>query len=715
MLTPDDVRNLDLGFLELTAGAWETLARQAQAHSDEYTARVIRPLDGNWTGKDADAALTMLRFFAADLQGIRAEAAGGATILREAHAQLLQAKNDMAAAFDEAYRDGLTIGSDGAVHWGESSTEQSAAHKESLAKPLAARVADARARAEEADFAATAALRGNTDAGPAQDFNTHALGADPVGDSIRLADLVAKMHNGGLSPEEAEQFRILLAQNQADPVFAADFTKRIGPDGLVNATLDLATWSKKYSDDHGGKDPRIADFARIQQQLGVTLATASPVLARDPQWMAALTKAAEEEHKFPVTTGRVTNTTTLYGYQMLGVLMQNGQYDPEFMKTVTNNMLAFERKDGQPPVWTNSTDPPPQFTLNVTGTRGTGLDPVTGMMTALSRNPQAATDFFNQDGGATVDYLLKGREAYPEAYPSLGKPGLEAVGQALTAATTGPVTTEPMKQVLQRTLTDLGSPGGPGVDPELRTSVTQILAGNAATLHTSVTQPGSSPIAEAAVPENAVRIKSEAMLKILGDIGQGPDAAAHIEQLRMTEQTYSWLRLDQTDDHTASAANVKQLEGIAHQSGQVFGALDSAVNQGVKDHQEATDKARNDAWAGYANEINNGAWAAAGMASAAGTPAGVIGSVTAAGINYWVSDYVSAHQQDTSAAARQQIGSNFGEDLTRAQDSADHWLLNRNAQPGSTAIDPKLFQPNMFDAYTAGQNAEATANGKLPR
>lgn len=65
------------------------------------------------------------------------------------------------------------------------------------------------------------------------------------------------------------------------------------------ATLDLAQWSKYESDHNGKNDPRIADFQKIQQELGVTLATASPTLFQDKTWMAALTKAAEQERGVP--------------------------------------------------------------------------------------------------------------------------------------------------------------------------------------------------------------------------------------------------------------------------------------------------------------------------------------------------------------------------------------------------------------------------------
>lgn len=706
MITAGQLRFLNLDFLANVVDAWQKLANQAGAHVDDHAARVLNPLAGNWQGKDADKAVKMLHFFADDMRAIRTEAGAGVSILRKAYDELTRAKNDLAAVFEEAARDGLTIDDNGAVQWPATETEQQAAHKKDLAQGLATRVTDILHRASDADFLAARELRANTDTGPKPDFNSRAVGADPVGESIRAADLTAKLHEGGLSAEEAEELRVILAQNQANPAFAVDFARREGPDGLMDATLDLARWSDDAGDHNGKNDPRIADFQKIQQGLGVTLATASPTLYQDKTWMAALTKAAEQERSIPLVQGRVTTHTTLYGYQMLSVLMQNGRYDPEFTKSVTTDMLDFERKNGRPPIWKNSVDPPPPFSLNITGSRGSGLDPVTGMMTALSRDPQAATEFFSGDNRGNVDYLLDQRK-YVET--GKGNPALAAVGQALDSATTGP-TTPAKVDILQNTVHTLTrADGGPGVAPELRNSVTDMLAHNAETLHAATT--GERDMVSN--PANVADIDTGEMQRALGDIGQGPDARANIEKLRLTEEGYAAYRMNEVDDHTASADNRTRIEKIAHQSGQVAGALDSAINQGVKDAQEADDQAENADTAHNANAMGNGAWAAAGAVSA--TPAGPFAAVGAAGINYAVSEWVAGNQQDTSGDARAQIGNNYGTDLNRAQDTVNNWLTARNAQPGRERIDPTVFDPNMGDAFASGQSHEAGSDGRLPR
>lgn len=171
VLSPRDVADMEPHFLLMTAEAWEKPADAVHQKESEYRAKVLSPLDGGaWTGDDAAKALTMLRYFTDDLQAVQAEAGAGAGILREAHGQLLAAKNTMKAPYDEAYREGLTINPDGTVSWGASETENVAAHKQALDHDLATRIATGCRHAADADLLADRMLRDNTDNGPDQDF-----------------------------------------------------------------------------------------------------------------------------------------------------------------------------------------------------------------------------------------------------------------------------------------------------------------------------------------------------------------------------------------------------------------------------------------------------------------------------------------------------------------------------------------------------------------
>jgi hypothetical protein len=129
----------------------------------------------------------------------------------------------------------------------------------------------------------------------------------------------------------------------------------------------------------------------MRGSLGRTLATASGSGAPGmEQWKREVIAAGDERQ------GQGTSREP-YGFHVMSDLMQEGEWDSDFLGDYGKEVLTFERKgieDGSSPeaVWGN-----PSWG-----------DPVTGLLEGVSHNPDAATDLFNdktlfKDTSAYVD------------------------------------------------------------------------------------------------------------------------------------------------------------------------------------------------------------------------------------------------------------------------------------------------------------------------
>jgi hypothetical protein len=197
---------------------------------------------------------------------------------------------------------------------------------------------------------------------------------DGAAAALREADVMAAILRKGrkAGPEELESLRAGLKKYASDPLFAERFAVGVGARGTLGFWADRA----RFEGDH-----------ELQKYLGLTLAEAtrsdSPQMRRWERDMIGLGDEA-------IGAGR----REALGFQVMSNLMRWGQYDNEFLKGYGAELIRVEKELGEngresaEDIWDDS------LPLNRSGTDA-GHDPMTGFMQALSKSPEAATEFFN--------------------------------------------------------------------------------------------------------------------------------------------------------------------------------------------------------------------------------------------------------------------------------------------------------------------------------
>jgi hypothetical protein len=242
-------------------------------------------------------------------------------------------------------------------------------------------------------------------------------------DAMALAERIMSTDHDP-SMDDLRQFNDLLSRYGSDPAFAYDFLNALGPRHLLELNGQLATLQLSYYD-NGNEMYFDSDLARtvgaIQTGLGLALAAATHQAGqRGPggsytpgpyelsgQWMADLMSAGRDDFtlKHDDALGTRHYIAGVWGYQLLGPLLNHGDYDPQFLSMVGGDMVDFEMSQDQgSDIWRGNLG----SNLRLDWSNGYGkddpggFDPVLPLLNALDRSPEAAKMFFT--GSETFDH-----------------------------------------------------------------------------------------------------------------------------------------------------------------------------------------------------------------------------------------------------------------------------------------------------------------------
>ncbi|MEU5536532.1 hypothetical protein [Streptomyces sp. NPDC020362] len=275
------------------------------------------------------------------------------------------------------------------------------------------------------------------------DYKNRDEAAEAVKDADELAKL-AKKDPDDLSVKDFDRLNAGLKKYHADPLFSERFARDLGPEKT------LSFWA-------GVSDPAVApdltrerreELGELQKNLALTLATASQSdTAGMTDWKRHMVDIGDR----PVQ-GRRGN---ILGFQVMSNLMRAGDYDDDFMKQYGKGLTETERRftsDGKHGAWQRLGFDP--YLNHMAG--DSGWDPMSGYLKGLSHNPDAATDFFNddfipkdgdhKDAVSNFKYLFEERHWPHESNSDLSQgesiDGRNNLASALEAATTGHPTGE---------------------------------------------------------------------------------------------------------------------------------------------------------------------------------------------------------------------------------------------------------------------------------
>ncbi|MCX5203826.1 hypothetical protein OG897_20510 [Streptomyces sp. NBC_00237] len=497
---------------------------------------------------------------------------------------------------------------------------------------------------------------------------------DGAAAALREADVMAAIlrKGRGAGPEELESLKAGLKKYASDPLFAERFAVGVGARG----SLDFWAGQARFEDDH-----------ELQKYLGLTLAEAtrsdSPQMR---QWERDMIGLGDEA----IGAGR----REAMGFQVMSNLMRWGQYDNEFLKGYGAELIRVEKELGEngresaEDIWDDS------LPLNRSGTDA-GHDPMTGFMQALSKSPEAATEFFNgsfvtadedhefwvdeedEDKGrealSNFQYLFEERD-WPVTHHSDGTEsfaGPDFMACAVEAAATGRVAGEGGDRVIAHTpgqarimeslVTSISEDGNRLTDREyMADSIGRVAVDYLPDISRALSDDtyGSTNVLYP-VSGTAAELSHLDTTRFLFNLGQTPEGNA---QLHYGHKVYMGSLMDYhlkpstPEDLRYPYPPERTITDISHRAGEISGTLSYGRQEALLGTARATDKEFSDALSNNKAAISGavGIVTGAGATFIASPLGGAVAGGGAAALTGMVIEYVGQQieSEDLKSAGR---------------------------------------------------------------
>ncbi|MEU2158818.1 hypothetical protein ABZ532_28055 [Streptomyces sp. NPDC019396] len=676
MLTFDNIVHAPVSQLKEAVDDWsEMVTRLKKLAEDARRGMKAKADKADWEGVNAGVGRQFIAKSAKECEDAVAEARGIHRLLAEGYAAFKHARDELVSIRDdEAPRAGVHVNASGKVGPRHSLEHNDTARRdpdyERLLHQERAAVVSWQKRidaivetCDDIDQSLNRALTANLADG--QDFTAPKYTSLDMEEAARAAALAAK--GKSLSNAELAQLNELLKDNHASKVFTRNFFSALGPQKTLEFYGQMA--DSVYPDDEVDK-ARLSGVKALQQNLGLSLATASHDAGFAPTWSAEFRKLGTEQLVLE-DRGAFSTPRTAYGYQLLGGILRYGNYDPKFLNPIAEHVVQLHAKNpaGFDTNGVAFSDTGP-YAYNPSGLNGAGFDPVVSVLEALGHSPEASKQFFsaeptlyNEDGtvkggtpdlgknadgeeiGNYLDYFAnEDYKAHPDvefgAFPKGGVDDTDyvskAFGHALESATLGYPWDAPDPKVardetsvgiMEEVVSLYGEDAGLLKEQEpMAESLGRMGAGYINDINwgldggdeDSVFAPEKNPEGHAEFEKNDVR-------KFLSTLGQHPDAYA---TLSIAEGVYTASVLESTVDADGSISKA-DARLAAKVGAEVQGTLDQSRTDQIaaegdkklEDYQKSLEK--RSAWI----EFGTTAAIAAGVAflpataAAAGTAA----------------------------------------------------------------------------------------------
>jgi hypothetical protein len=691
------------------------LDREQRVVSDDAQALT---LSGEWEGDAAEATLARYRGLDQVFEGGKTEYRAVCAILRDACADITAAKKKLTDAIADAQAHELVVADDGGLTWGplkpqghQPDPEDVKAHGDrmrDLADDCQRRFKAAVEEATDADARAARALRGDI-GNSATSFNAAAIGGGDFADAARAANLAKRVDT--LSPAELEELRNLLHANEKSPVFSTGLMNSIGPKGLLDLQTGLINQGEKWTG-HDLDGDAMADLRAIQDTLGTNLATATGSRGEPtvpPSWIEGL-KQAGQSKTFALSD---MPQHYVYGYQLLGNLLNKGDYDKKFLGDVGKDMVAFDR--AHPDMAKNVPAIRERFPLmdDPQGHEGRGYDPMNGLMEALGRNPGAAEAVLDPNGGDNLKYFLKDRDWGADTGP--GSPA-DSFGKAFESAATGHPAgagvsgghTEAGARIMAESVHLIGQDGPGAHFADYRDSFADAMASYMPDIHNELRNEraggsaGPDPLFPNSPEARATFVggtPDHDLLRTMAVVAEDPQA---FKAMSDAEHSYIALGLERISAGGDPPPGLTADQHLA-QSAQVVGSLDAVRTEAIRHQQVLSDKEYNDqvTWDGKtANAVIGGAVKMSPLPGTVSEPLSRLIALT--------TDHAAQqHHVDTAGAADRTIADQHAWGRGYMQTIAGDWAQNHGRESELPGYD--ITVDNNF---TTGQRKAQEALGR---
>lgn len=763
MLTYEDVSNAPVDQLKTAVDDWSDMATRLKTLAEEARKGMKAHADkADWAGVNAGVSRQFIGKTAKEFEDAAAEAKGIHAVLADGYEAFKRARDQLRTIVDGSEKAGIVVDARGHVTTRYSVSGEYAAQHAAPGVSIDVRRQDNDAVAQwqrrikaiveecgEADESLRRALAAN--GGGEHDFAAPKFSGLEDEKAARAVELARKATGvGGVARnvEALRQLRELVHDHAKDPEFATAFYRRLGADG----TLELYTNMSLDATGLGaaGRD-RVAMVHGLQDDMGEMLGVATDPGTRDHlsgTWTLDMMRAGRKRIDIP---GVTSIGAKVYGYQALGALLRHGRYDKEFLVPIGRDMVGMEHED--PGIWEGNVPAAQAKAFNLDKDGGRGFDPMTGLMQAMSHNPQASAAFFNEpvredsngDGIVTtddepvagdqgrpqgmVDYALdrKPTADWFDTSPTDGPlptPLQTATGNALEAAVTGrapgdthasPVEhTEAMAKVMERVVAKVGS--DPGLLDDTEDGRPGQLAGMAGNFGNMAAE--YMPDLQAAAEDGAHQAKAVGvqahfekgvMAHFLGAVAQDPDAYGSINS---AQQAYTTLLVRDVFAHPENHGSDvgAAVNNAVHPGGEIAGIMAQARVQAVYETHSASDAEFNSA-------VENRAKWANRVVDAVGGKYIELLPVGGDAVN-WLKDditdsIVEGAKRDSSAEASQEAADGYSKAEARAKESAAAAVGNAGKSAGLAQRDIREYQglasSETGDAFSVGRNHHAAS------
>jgi hypothetical protein len=632
MLKFDDVVHAPLGRLKAAVDDWSEMVTKLEKLADEARRGMKANADkADWRGLNAGVTKPFITRTAKEFDDAEVQAKGIKLLLADAHASFKAARDALVSIRDEeGPAAGIHVDGGGKVSprhplENDETARHDPGYPEALRKQETA-VASWQRKIDrlvedcsDADESLKRALAANVK--DAHNFTAPRYKSIDAEQADRAAELMKKVTGDGGTARNVVALRELedlLDDNRSDPEFSASFYRKLGAEGTLEAYANMSLNATSLGPSPEAQD-RVRIVRNIQNDMGAILGLATQTSTPnhlDATWTTQLMKAGRKELD---VSGSAAPGTKVYGYQALGALLREGTYNTEFLTSVGRDMVAMDKKN--PGTWDHSIPLDRAMAINLDDGGGRGFNPLTGLMEAMSHNPEASTAFFNEplredtnndgivtlsdgaiegkDAQGLVDYMLDKKSASDYYDTTVGgetTPGQTALGNALEAAVTGRVPgdedappvyhTEAMTNVMEQVVAKIGAdptlvaakPGdlpGPlsGLAPQFGNMAAEYMPDLQATAENGANQ--AKPLGVMA------EFRKDEMASFLGAVAQDPQAYGAITN---AQQAYTTALVSDVfrnpDEHGDTDLAI---QNAVHPGGEIAGILTEAKAQAIHD------------------------------------------------------------------------------------------------------------------------------------
>ncbi|UYQ62371.1 hypothetical protein [Streptomyces peucetius] len=632
MLKYEDVVDAPVTKLKEAADDWSEMLTKLEKLAVEARRGMKAKSDrADWRGLNAGVTKPFITKTAREFDDAEAQARSIKMLLADAHASFKAAKDALLRIRDEeSPAAGIHVDANGKVRpRHDLKTDAAARHDPGYAEALRKQeqaVASWQRKIDrivedcsDADDSLKRALAANVKG--AHNFTApkyESLDAEQVDRAAELMKKVTGDDGTARNVAALKELEDLLDDNRSDPGFSASFYRKLGAEGTLEAYANMSLNATSLGPSVEAQD-RVRMVRNIQNDMGAILGLATQASTPNhlgAMWTTQLMKVGRKELDVSGTTGLGTK---LYGYQALAALLREGTYNTEFLTSVGRDMVAMDKKN--PGIWDHSMPIERAMSINLDNEGGSGFNPLTGLMEAMSHNPEASTAFFNEplredtnkdgivtlsdgaiggkDAQGLVDYMLDKKptaDYYDTIVGGEATPGQTALGNALEAAVAGRVPgdedappvyhTEAMSNVMEQVVAKIGAdptlvaanPGdmpGPlsGLAPQFGNMAAEYMPDLQGTAENGANQ--AKPLGVMA------EFRKDEMALFLGAVGQDPQAYGAITN---AQQAYTTALVSDVfrnpDEHGDTEAAI---QNAVHPGGEIAGILTEARAQAIHD------------------------------------------------------------------------------------------------------------------------------------